>query len=1002
MFANYFSPVTRVLFQKKNALVLLITFLLAGYSLKVQAQQPIEKKTILPVRSAVVNFQQLAEAEALLPKVPGATMGVVPNEADEEGYEEPYHPLSPAPPAQNTVNRISVVSPSPVLNFEGAPDEAKGGGTSGTYNIPPDTYGAVGLDKVFVNLNNNYRILDKTTGTQLSLVSMTAFWAPLGAPDATGVFDPRIVYDPYNNRWLVVVVSNGSSGASRMLLAISQTHDPQGNYNLYAFDPDAAGATLWMDFPMLGFNKNWVVVSGNMFTIAGAFSQSRIFAIDYPSLRGGIATATLFSGLTAFCIHPAETFSSTEETMYLPNHFSSGGATYALNTITGTPALPVYTSDPSGFRIRPGGGWVEPGGNIGPQTCVTGVAPVFTCPGALTGVDVGDANLRGNVVFRGGAIWYAQTVGLPAGGPITHTAVQWTKLNPSGTFNDGGRIEDPAATSASGSWYTYPTIAVNASNDVTVGFSKLDGTSYPGSAYAFRFATDAAGTMQDPVVYKAGIDYYEKDFGGGRNRWGDYSHTMVDPLNDASFWTLQEYARLRATPNVDGYSKWGTWWAKVDPSPCLSNVASGNWNTAATWGCGSVPTATKHVSIISGQNVTLDIDPLAASITVNGGGTLTVNAARTLSCKLIVYGTLNITGGKLTLGTNDVFLAGGATLTGASSTSYFVTNSTGVVSKIIAGGGSFEFPVSPNTSSYNALTIATSGGNPAEVFNVRVSTGLTPTSTNNAACVQRTWNINEMTSGGNNATLTFKWAAAEHGGSFTPSSAFAYRHNGSTYVLASSMTVPVLASGIYSSSTTSLITSFSPWIVSNSGTLPIIMNYFTGSKLATNKNQLNWKATCSGANANFELQRSSDSRNFTALTIIDADYARCLQPFDFTDNDPFAGKNFYRVKVKDENGKITYSNTILLLNSNFGFEITSIQPNPTGNIAILNVSVANRQLLTFYVTDNKGSRVMQKQLQTVTGVNQEELNLSNLPAGTYLLTLVSQQNEQHTIRFVKQ
>ena len=87
---------------------------------------------------------------------------------------------------------------------------------------------------------------------------------------------------------------------------------------------------------------------------------------------------------------------------------------------------------------------------------------------------------------------------------------------------------------------------------------------------------------------------------------------------------------------------------------------------------------------------------------------------------------------------------------------------------------------------------------------------------------------------------------------------------------------------------------------------------------------------------------------------------------------------------------------------NFGFEITSIQPNPAGNNAILNVSVANRQLLTFYITDNKGSRVMQKQLQTVTGVNQEELNLSNLPAGTYLLTLVSQKNEQRSIRFVKQ
>ena len=885
-------------------IVLFFSIFLASTTLLAQEIQT--KQSIKPVTTAVINFKQLAAMERLKPRPPFVIKGYVPNEGK---YNEPYSPVfSTGDNVPPVANKIAVASPSPILTYEGAPDEAQGGGTVGTYNIPPDTYGAVGLDKVFTTLNNNYRILNKATGASLSLVSMASFWAPLGAPDATGPFDPRVVYDPYNNRWILAAVSNGSSGASRMLLALSATHDPEGTYTLYAFDPDASGAALWADFPMLGFNKNWLAVSLNMFTVAaGAFSTSRMFVIDYPALRGGTTTSTLFDmGGGVFCVHPAETYSSTESVLYAPCHIGSGAATYKLNTITGTPAAPLVTLGAT--TTRAGGGWSIPSGNAGPQICVPGAAPVFTCPGGppFPGIDVGDAQVRGNAVFRNSAIWYSQAIGLPAG-VFARVSVQWTKLSTAGAVLDGGRIDNPTATSSNGEqWYTYPTLAVNSTDDMLVGFTKTESDASAGAVYAMRLSTDAAGTMQDPLIYKDGIDYYEKDFGSGRNRWGDYSHTMVDPLDDASFWTIQEYAMLRAAPSVDGYSKWGTWWAKVAPNACLSAVASGSWSVSGTWGCGSVPTATKHVSIVSGHNVTLDVDPLAASITVNAGGTLTISSTRTLSCKLIVYGTLNITGGKLTLGANDVFLAEGATLTGASSTSYFVTNSTGKLTKVIPGGGSFEFPVSSNTSSYNGLTIAISGVQPDEVFSVRVDGSVTPSSPNNAQCVQRTWNITEMTAGGNSATLTFKWAAAQHGGSFSGSSAFAYRHNGSTYVLASSMTVPVLASGIYSSSTVTPITAFSPWIVASSSVLPINMDYFTGIKLTNSTHKLDWKVTCSGAAANFELQRSSNSRDFSALNSIDADYVRCLQPFTYTDNSPLQGKNFYRLKVKDENGKITY------------------------------------------------------------------------------------------------
>ena len=55
------------------------------------------------------------------------------------------------------------------------------GPQAGYFVIPPDTMGAVGLTKVMVTLNNNYRVQDKTTGAALSTVSMDTFWAAAGA-----------------------------------------------------------------------------------------------------------------------------------------------------------------------------------------------------------------------------------------------------------------------------------------------------------------------------------------------------------------------------------------------------------------------------------------------------------------------------------------------------------------------------------------------------------------------------------------------------------------------------------------------------------------------------------------------------------------------------------------------------------------------------------------------------------------------------------------------------
>jgi hypothetical protein len=56
------------------------------------------------------------------------------------------------------------------------------------------------------------------------------------------------------------------------------------------------------------------------------------------------------------------------------------------------------------------------------------------------------------------------------------------------------------------------------------------------------------------------LDYYERTFGSGRNRWGDYSGISLDPADDVTFWVFNEYASTRGTPTGTEDGRWATEW----------------------------------------------------------------------------------------------------------------------------------------------------------------------------------------------------------------------------------------------------------------------------------------------------------------------------------------------------------------------------------------------------------------------------------------------------------
>ena len=664
---------------------------------KQTVQAPMQR--IRPVAVATVNVEELARAE----KKRGPSTAKSESEPVEIHapltIPEPDVPFSSPEltkpggiPQPADVGGSFIGSPAPASSFVAQLDEPKTG--TSTRTIPPDTTGAVGAGRIFSTLNSNYRIQNKIDGATLSTVSIDAFWAPLNSatpgPSPTpspvaGVFDPRIQYDPYTGggRWIVAAVSNSRSASASVLLGISTTPDPQGTFTLYRFVVGcAAGAAgchadgEWADFPMLGFNKNWIAVGWNQFRTSGngGFVAGKMLILDYPALQTGTANSTIATNTvsgTNFCMHPATTYSATEETLYIPVHRASSSATYHLHKITGTPSAPVLNLDPdTNFKTRPGGGWIQPGGDILPQTCVGTIG--VTCPAALRFIDSGDSYIRSNVVFRSGGIWYAQTVGLPGpgGGALTHTAAQWTRIDTSGVFVEGGRIDDANATSANGEWYAYPSIAVNANGDLLLGFSNFSGRHFARAAYAMRL--NGEGAMRDPAMIKEGEDYYSKSFSGTRNRWGDYSHSMVDPENDVDFWTIQEYASTRSPADslqTSTNSRWGTWWAKITPS----GPPAAPFPTPA-------PCATALVVNDTGD---ANDATIGDGVCATAGGVCTLRAALEEANARIYCGPVSITfsvTGQINLVNGQLFIAHNITLTGPGASQLTVRRSAGTPS----------------------------------------------------------------------------------------------------------------------------------------------------------------------------------------------------------------------------------------------------------------------------------------------------------------------------------
>lgn len=176
--------------------------------------------------------------------------------------------------------------------------------------------------------------------------------------------------------------------------------------------------------------------------------------------------------------------------------------------------------------------------------------------------------------------------------------------------------------------------------------------------------------------------------------------------------------------------------------------------------------------------------------------------------------------------------------------------------------------------------------------------------------------------------------------------------------------------------------------------LPVVLNSFNASR--TGKDVLLYWSTQSEINGSFfEIQRSSDGRNFVAAgRVPSTGNSRIQRNYRYTDNDPWSGTAnrtlFYRLKMVDADAAFEYSRAVKVEAGLYGENVVQVVPNPFLNTPELLVETSVAGDASISVIDLQGKTVFEGSIRLIEGANRVSPgNLDHLPSGVYLLELRS-------------
>jgi hypothetical protein len=489
------------------------------------------------------------------------------------------------------------VSPSVGFGFDGLThfDQRQANSGNQLSVEPPNASIAVANNTILEGVNNAVRVYTTSGATLLpTLSSNQLFGLPAAINRSTGAFgvfptDMRVFFDQDINRWFVLQRSqdndlNGNPlNSSHIYLAVTQTPDPAGTYNIYVMDTTHAGnpgCPCVADYPQIGSDQYGFYVSANEYnTETQGFVDATILAISKsglasgaiapPAYRFGVRLSTGYE----FAIQPAitppgashfiasggvEYFVSSQASFASDNKLglwalSNTGSLQAASAnllLTQTSVGTLAYSYPGVARQRPG-----------PLPYGSSLTP----PGSLAFIDGGSDSRVLSASYAGGRLFATVATlvvdengrNLVGGAYVILSPVLRSGILAATVIKQGYILTRD-------NHVLRPSVAVNAQGRGAIAFTLVGPDYYPSAAFVNIDTSSVAPSVIQLAASGAfpedGFTGYPGGPGTGIARWGDYSTAVAS--TDGTIWMVSEY--IPNAPRTQ-MANWGTFVSQYVP-----------------------------------------------------------------------------------------------------------------------------------------------------------------------------------------------------------------------------------------------------------------------------------------------------------------------------------------------------------------------------------------------------------------------------------------------------
>lgn len=444
-----------------------------------------------------------------------------------------------------SVKRINTADlPTVGANFEG-----------NAYNnsVPNDNDIAVSNDGYLISVKNtNVWAYNLNTNTLIFQKTLANFTQPLSLGGTQ--YDPKVIYDPENNRFIVVILRGYTYQTSWIIVAFSSSSNPADPWHFYKLKGNPLNNNTWSDYPVIGMNQNELFIGINTFFNGSqnnsGFKESCLWQVDKNAgYIGDTALSTKY-------YH--DILINNNDSIFNITPMCGGSASYGSNMFCLSNENLALENDT--FYLLEITGKVNDSNTEMKVTTLRSDVKYFLPVTAKQAnghtFDTNDSRILGGF-YEDGRIQFVQSTTDTANGrtAIYHGFIN-TNVNP---ITCTGNI-----ISENGLDYGYPNISFTGKklcdNESIITFNHTDSTVFSGASAIF-FSNELE--YSNRVNIKSGENYVNV-LSGVYERWGDYSGSQRIYNNPGKVFMSGSFGKQNNTN--------GTWIAEVI-SPSSSTTA---------------------------------------------------------------------------------------------------------------------------------------------------------------------------------------------------------------------------------------------------------------------------------------------------------------------------------------------------------------------------------------------------------------------------------------------